>query len=938
MLVLKTKTGVSLTVVLWLFVLMVIGLDELLPAQPPSAAIGEFLKSHCLECHSEGSAEGKLDITSLEWNAGSDLQNLVRMYERVLDNEMPPKSEPVVPTDAKNAFLNEFSSRLIQWDKERIHRDGRAMKRRLNRYEYENTLRDLLNLPWIQIRDMLPEDGELYRFNKSGEALDVSHVQLSRYMSASDYALRQAMIVKFERPERTTKRYYARDEFSLVGNFLPRENGTLPDRLSFPVLDSYAQPDVRHGKAPMSSPETRDREAVGRVSSIFSDAGGYSWSQFRVPASGKYRLRFKGYSIWVSGGGIGRWFFEGFGDEKAPVYHLPLWHRPNADEVWPGRRPEPIGVYAQSSGKSRALGQFDFGIEPTECEIETTLVANEVVQTDGQRLFRTRVNGTDEQYVNPLATEAGMPGYAIQWIEADGPIDDADTDAGYRLLFDELPLSRIEIDAKNGLVIQIPSRAPATPSGPPTGPAPNTPRAQGQGPTAGPRATAGSRRGFGSPRVTDIRVEVLTEKPHEDAKRLLHRFMKRAYRSEVEPQHVERFLRLFEHQFDQGVGFASAMLSAYTAVLASPGLIFLNEQPGALDDAAIATRLSLFLWNSEPDSVLRKLAETGELRKPEILRAQVDRMLDDPKSKRFVEAFTDYWLDLRKVDDTSPSTALYNDYELDEPLKLAAMAETRLFVSKLIADDLPAKNIVQSEFTYLNERLADHYGIADVQGAEMQYVKLPNDTVRGGLMTQASVLKVTANGTTTSPVVRGNWITERILGMRISPPPSVPAVEPDIRGSTTIRQQLEKHRSDASCASCHAKIDPPGFALESFDVMGGFRERYRAVSEHVPPEKGIGMNGQAFTFHYGPSVDCAGTLADGRGFQDVRELKQILLREEKSLARNMASQLTTYATGAPISFSDRAAIEQILERSSASGWGLHSIIHSIVQSELFLNK
>jgi hypothetical protein len=275
----------------------------------------------------------------------------------------------------------------------------------------------LLNLPWIQIRDMLPEDGELYRYNKIGQALDVSHVQLSRYMSAADYALRQAMLVKFKRPEPMKKRFYARDEFSLTFNFWPRENNTLPDRHSFPVLDGKAQPDVRRGNAPRSSPETREREAVGRVSSIFSDAGGYSWSQFRVPASGKYKLKFKGYSIWVSGGGIARWFYEGFGDEKAPVFHLPLWHRPNADEVWPGRRSEPIGVYAQSSGKSRPLGEFDFGIDPSECELEVTLAANEVIQTDGLRLFRARVSGTDEQYVNPLATESGMPGYAIQWME-----------------------------------------------------------------------------------------------------------------------------------------------------------------------------------------------------------------------------------------------------------------------------------------------------------------------------------------------------------------------------------------------------------------------------------------------------------------------------------------------------------------------------------------
>ncbi len=932
MIISNSRSIILITVAVLSTVSLLPGIVGDLCAQQPTASIGDFLKSHCLECHSESTKEGTFDIAALKWGSGNDLQKLVRMYERVVDGEMPPKSEPKLPEESKVKFLSELSSSLILLDKERIERDGRAMKRRLNRYEYENTLRDLLNLPWIHVRDMLPEDGELYRFNKSGEALDVSHVQLSRFMSVADYALRHAIIVKFERPERTVKRFYARDEFSLVGNFLPRENGTLPDRLSFPVLDSRAQPDVRSGKAPKSSPELRDREAVGRVSSIFSDAGGYSWGQFRVPASGKYKLRFKGYSIWVSGGGIGRWFYEGFGNEKAPVYHLPLWHRPNADEVWSGRRPEPMGVYAQSSGKSRSLGQFDFGVEPTECEIEATLVANEVIQTDGLRLFRTRVNGTDEQYVNPLATEAGMPGYAIQWMEAEGPLDDDRTDAGYQLLFGDLPLARIEMSASNGLVIQVPAWVTPLSTGQPSAAAP-TPDTPGSRPPG-----AGPRRAFGAPRLTDVRVEVLSEAPREDAKRLLRAFMTRAYPREVDEQHFERFLKLFDHQFDQGVGFASGMLSVYTAVLASPGLVFLEEQPGQLADTAIATRLGLFLWNSEPDNVLRTSAQGGKLRNPKVLREQVDRMLDHPNSNRFVEAFTDYWLDLRKIDDTSPSTALYNDYELDEPLKMAAIEETRLFVAKLISSDLPAKNIVDSDFTYLNERLADHYGLPGIHGAQMRYVALPIDSLRGGLMTQASVLKVTANGTTTSPVVRGNWITERILGARIAPPPSVPAVEPDIRGAVTIRQQLEKHRSDASCASCHARIDPPGFALETFDVMGGFRERYRAVNEQATPEKGVGMNGQAFTFHYGLPVDCAGTLADGRSFQNVRDFKQLLQRDEKSLARNLACQLAIYATGAPISFSDGESIEQVLDKSSSNRWGVRSIIHAIVQSKLFLNK
>jgi hypothetical protein len=313
-------------------------------------------------------------------------------------------------------------------------------------------------------------------------------------------------------------------------------------------------------------------------------------------------------------------------------------------------------------------------------------------------------------------------------------------------------------------------------------------------------------------------------------------------------------------------------------------------------------------------------------------------LLKDSKSRRFVDAFTDYWLDLRKVDDTSPSSTLYNDYELDDPLKHAALEETRLFVAELISADLPARTIVQSDFTFLNERLAAHYGVDGVAGSVMRRVTLPPESVRGGLLTQASVLKVTANGTTTSPVLRGHWITERILGYETPPPPPIPAVEPDIRGAVTIRQQLEKHRADPSCASCHSRMDPPGFALESFDVMGGWRDRYRAAKEDVPPAKGIGMNGQAFAFHHALPVDAAGELPDGRTFSDIREFKQLLLTDEAVIARNLAKQLAIYATGSPVRFSDRPAIERILDRSHATSYGVRTLIHEIIQSELFQHK
>lgn len=892
-----------------------------------------FIENYCSDCHDDISLTADLDLVHKPFSP-QDADNFafwVKVHDRVQAGEMPPKKKSRPDAADQTAFLKELTGDLTAVEEVGIQQNGRAMKRRLNRYEYENTLRDLLEVPWIQIKDRLPEDGERYRFNKIGEALDVSHVQLARYLDTAEYAMRQAMCSQLEHPNTTTNRYYARDEFTLTGSFRPRENGTLPDRLSFPVLDSHAQPDVRAGRAPLTSPDTREREAVGKVSSIFSDSGGYSWSQFRAPVAGQYRLRFKGYTIWVSGGGIGRWFYEGFGDEKAPYLYLPLWHRPNLDEVWPGRRNEPIGVYASIGGANRPIGAFDFSPEPSVHEIQVLLAAGEVIRTDGMRLFRTRVNGSDEQYVNPLAQPDGMPGYAVQWMEVEGPLYDDTQGAGYRLMFGDLPMKQLTNDEGSVALEIVPPPAP-----------PRTGRGgfggRGGGLGAGRGARGGGPGGAGGD-MSEVKVEVVSENPKKDAEKLIRGFVQRAYRRPVSEEEVQLFMDLFNDQFSQGLGFANSMLAAYTAVLSSPGFLYVDEKPGRLDDFALASRLSYFLWNSEPDQTLRSLAAKGQLHQPEVLRAQTDRLLDDPKSRRFVDAFTDYWLDLRKVDDTSPSTMLYNDYELDDSLKLAAVEETRLFVQELFRANLPASNIVSSDFTFLNERLAQHYGVPGVNGGEMRRVTLPADSVRGGLLTMASVLKVTANGTTTSPVIRGHWITERILGIETPPPPpKIPSVEPDIRGAVTIRQQLEKHRADISCASCHSKMDPPGFALESFDVMGGWRDHYRAAKAGVTPAPGFGMDGQRFAFFYGLPVDCTGSLPDGPTFQDVRELKRLLLADPVPIARNFVRQLSVYATGAPVRFSDRPEIEKILQKTGADNYGARSIVHELVQSDLFQTK
>jgi hypothetical protein len=472
-----------------------------------------------------------------------------------------------------------------------------------------------------------------------------------------------------------------------------------------------------------------------------------------------------------------------------------------------------------------------------------------------------------------------MPLVAYRWMEVDGPLLAEWPTRGHKLLFGDLPLKK-----------------------------------------------------------TSAGVQALSTRPEEDAPILLKAFLDRVGRRAWEPEEEAHFLGIIQHVLRLGQSFTDAMLAGYAAVLSSPGFLYLAETPGRLDDYALAARLSYFLINSAPDEELRALAQRGGLRTPSVLRAQTERLLANPRSQRFVEAFLDYWLDLRFVASTAPDIALYPDHQLDDLLIESALDEPRLYFAELLRRNLGVRHIVASDFAILNERLALHYGIPGVEGVALRCVPLPAGSVRGGLLTQAAVLKVTANGTATSPVVRGAWIMARILGQPSPPPPpNTPGLEPDTRGATTIRKQLEAHRNEASCAACHAKIDPPGFALENFDVMGAWRERYRSL-ETGDPVEGVGHSAIKFTFKLGQPVDATGHLADQRTFRDVREFKQLLLADEDQLARNLVRQLLVYATGASPRFADREAVEAILDATRPSGHGVRSLVHAIVQSELFQTK
>ena len=423
----------------------------------------------------------------------------------------------------------------------------------------------------------------------------------------------------------------------------------------------------------------------------------------------------------------------------------------------------------------------------------------------------------------------------------------------------------------------------------------------------------------------------------DDARKVLTELLPRAFRRPVAQAAVEPFVALVRTELDAKRSYRDALRVGLKGVLTSPEFLFRKEPTaaGAVDDFAVAVRLSYFFWSTMPDSALLEAAGRGELKTAAGLRAQSERLLKDPKAAAFTRNFTGQWLRLRDIDFTEPDRKLYPEF--DELLKASMVKETESYFDEILKNDRSVLEFVDSDWAILNRRLAEHYGVPGVLGLELRRVELPKDSPRGGVLTQGAVLKVTANGTNTSPVVRGVWVLDRILGQPAPPPPpGIPAVEPDIRGTTTLREQLAKHRSVPSCAGCHSKIDPPGFALENFDVIGGWRDRYRSVGAGDRVDKYVDFAAKVrVQYKLGPPVVASGELATGEAFKEIRDFKKLLLRDPDGLASAITAKLLAYALGRPMGFSDRAEVSRIVAAVKPGPYGLRSLILEIVSSPTF---
>lgn len=411
----------------------------------------------------------------------------------------------------------------------------------------------------------------------------------------------------------------------------------------------------------------------------------------------------------------------------------------------------------------------------------------------------------------------------------------------------------------------------------------------------------------------------------EQVEESLGTLAKRAFRRPLRDGELEKFVGIYQSERSAGEKPESAVKAALLAVICSKSFLFLEEgsveeDRHFLNDWELASRLSYFLWNTMPDPELFELAEKGTLQNPDVLKGQVVRMLNDERSSRFSDSFSRQWLQLKNVGKFPPDKNLYPDY--DKHLEESMVGETRAFFAEMLKNDHSLREFIDSDWTMMNPRLATHYGMEGIETDQFLQVALTPEDRRGGLLTQASILSLTSDGTRHRPVHRGVWISETIFGKTPPPPPAnVEPVEPNPVDSpkATFREKLEAHKADANCASCHKKIDPYGLAFENYDALGSWRTR-----EVV--QKGLGEN---------PEVDASGILPDGRPFSNADEFKQLLMDDIDTFNRTFIKKLATYGMRRAITFDDKDEIEVIAENSKGADYQLRAIVEAFVISDLF---
>ena len=794
----------------------------------------QFLSTYCIDCHGPDTQKSDRRFDGLN-EAITDLKQL-DLWQEIVDQlnlgEMPPPKKKQPDADEKTKTIASITAGIAAARTELASSGQHTVMRRLNRFEYQQTIGDLLSLnvqAWNPAADF-PPDVKVHGFDNNGRELVTSGMLLDHYLDAAKEAVTRA--TRFgARPE--SKQYAQQTPYYFDG----KDKAKLPkifhvDRFRFipdtPYTDMYG----RHYRG-------------GHI--------GFRPLYGGVAQSGMYTIRVKAAAVdrdHPYGNAL-----DDFRNGDPLVLEVATVDREGSVESTGSITTERSVGLAELTSDQPAWYEWTThitqGFEPEVRFRNGTTATKRLVRIITQK-------ASEHPEVAPFANM--KPGY--------------DKSHGLLKVYRGPKLRIYDIRVEGPHVDQWPP--------------------------------AGHALMYGGLKPDDLNRSTITQR--------LRVFAAGAFRRPLRSDELKPIERMVIGKLDGGMEPLSALQLGFQTILCSPSFIYMQEGKGTLDGYSLASRLSYFLWSSQPDATLLEHAKAGRLADANVLDAEVDRMLKDPRSERFVNQFVRRWLDWDNIGEM-PVSGEFRVYYRDN-LEAAMASETTTFFRHILDQNLPPRDFISADYTFANRELAAHYGLPAIEGNQLRQVSTEG-TVRGGLMTQGSFLTASANGVDTSPVVRGIYALEKVLGYTPpSPPDDVPEIEPDIRGALTVREELAKHRSIATCAECHRKIDPLGFALENFDPIGAWRTEY---GRHLP-------------------VDASGKLPSGEAFDDIRQLRTLLIERHEQFTRSLTEKLMTYAIGREVEVGDRPAIDEILAELHGNKGGLRDLIRLVVMSKSFLNN
>lgn len=830
-----------------------------------------FLTSHCIRCHGpkRSNAGFRIDQLSTDFNAPTVAEQWKEVVDMINLGSMPPKDEPRPTTGEFEPVVDWINAGLREAKRAASNAGGRIPMRRLNRIEFANSVRDLLHMDPLVLAPLvedLPGDGKAEGFDRLGVALFIDQTQIERTLKVAEHIAERAIVVgvppvRSERSEAEANPRVARRKTKSKSRFAD----TLVEvgETGSEVVDGGVR--YVHGYGNRSKDAPRGR--LGNVDG--TDV---------VTQDGYYRIRIRAGAS-------------------------------------PGSRGEPIRVNAVYGARTPVYDEVEI---PIEAPLDDPRVHEAVV------FLRCGPDGLKRSVAfafNDIVDLIVSTPEASRWNNlvrrAQDKLRSANTSDASPA---EIEAARAELDA---IVAQASKwKGPLRHF--------NPERDSENPPTifvdwfeiSGPVAKEWPPKSH--------KTIFFTDDEREDAeyvREIFARLLPRAYRRPVSQAEIDGVVQFVERARAAGSGFHDAVRLGLERVLCSPGFLFIqepavSETPRELTDYELASRLSYFLWSSMPDETLFALAENGQLHDPQTLMEQVDRMLDDPKSEALVEGFAGQWLHVREFGNTMPA-AEYREY--DTELEGSSRLETYAFFREIVAHNLPITNFLDSDFVMINERLARHYGIEGVEGPNIRRVAVEPQHHRGGVLGMAGLMTLLSDGTRTLPVRRAAWVRTELFGDPPgNPPPNAGEIQPNTAGKKlTVRERLDLHRNEPTCASCHTKLDPFGIALENYDVIGQWRTQ---------------ANGEGFRSRNAPPIDVSGKFPEGDAFVSLDDYKAGLLKRRDQFTQALVKKMLTYALTRPVGYADHQTVDAITESVRRDDYRIRTLIRAVVRSELFRSK